>query len=339
MKTEPMTVSMMARFVRRASSAMAVFVLCLWTATPALAVRVTLSTVKITTWKHTVAVMGQVKSLGQVTLTAPMTGRVVGPFLPAGVVAAGVVIARIDPPGLAAQIRAAQAQAAYAHIALQRSRQLFHDGVVARASLESSFVAWRQAAAHWRALRAQQVDQSLTAPFAGNLNYLIAPGGVVTAGTAIATLNGRGKPWIQVLVPPPTALQLSVGSPVNIHVGAWQGLGRVRSIGRSARQSGLVVVVIAVPKDAPLLPGEWLALRLRIPKGQAFTVPIAAVVMHGARALVFIDDGGKAYAVPVTVLGTSRQQAWVRGALKAGERVVVRGDARLSEHSPLDARP
>ncbi|MHB1567501.1 MAG: efflux RND transporter periplasmic adaptor subunit [Acidiferrobacter sp.] len=329
---------MMTRFVRRASSAMAVFVLCLWTV-PALAVRVTLSTVKVTTWKHTVAVMGQVKSIGQVTLTAPMTGRVVGPFLPAGVVAAGAVIARIDPPGLAAQIRAAKAQAAYAHIALQRSRQLFHDGVVARASLESSFVAWRQAAAHWRALQAQQVDQSLTAPFAGNLNYLIAPGGVVTAGTAIATLNGRGQPWVQVLVPPPTALQLSVGSPVGIHVGTWQGLGRVRSIGRSARQSGLVVVVIAVPKDAPLLPGEWLPLRLRIPQRRAFTVPIAAVVMHGARALVFTDDGGKAHAVPVTVLGTSRQRAWVRGALKAGERVVVSGDARLSEHSSLDARP
>jgi ATP-dependent Clp endopeptidase proteolytic subunit ClpP len=56
--------------------------------------------------------------------------------------------------------------------------------------------AWQQATARWRALLAQQQDESLTAPFAGNLNYRIAPGGVVTAGLAIYDTMQFVKPDI-----------------------------------------------------------------------------------------------------------------------------------------------
>lgn len=334
-----MILPMLTRITRRIVTTGLLLVLSLAMAIPAFAVTVTLATVTLSHRQQRVVVMGQVKSVGHVTLTAPMTGRVVGPFLPAGVVAAGAVIARIDPPGLEAQIQAARARAIYARIALRRSRRLFHDGVVARATMENRYVAWQQATARWRALLAQQQDESLTAPFAGNLNYRIAPGGVVTAGTAIATLDGRGRPWIQVRVPPPVAVRLSVGALAGIQGDGWRGHGRIRSIGRSARQSGLVAVVIAVAAAAPLLPGEWVAVHLHIPERPAFTVPIAAIVMHGAQALVFSDDGGRAHAVAVRIVGTSRHHAWIRGALKVGEHVVVQGVARLSEQSALTVRP
>lgn len=175
------------------------------------AVPVTVAIVKTSTWTQTVSVMGQVKSVGQVTLTAPMTGRVIGPFQPAGMLSPGAVIARIGPPGLQARIQAAQAQTDYARIALQRDQRLLRDGVVAIATVDSSRVAWQQANATSRALQAEQSDQSLIAPFAGSIDYLVAPGAVVMAGTPIATLSGRGQPWVASLVPPQTAFHLTVG--------------------------------------------------------------------------------------------------------------------------------
>lgn len=300
------------------------------------AVPVTVAIVKASPWTQTISVMGQVKSVGRITLTAPMTGRVVGPFQPAGMLSRGAVIARITPPGLQARIRAARAQAAYARIALERNKRLLRDGVVAIATVDSSQVAWQQAVATSRALQAEQSNQSLIAPFAGSVNYLVAPGAVVMAGTPIATLSGRGHPWVVSLVPPQTAFHLAIGSPVRLQAGPWRSVGRIRSIGSSARQSGLVSIVIALPAHTPLLPGEWISVYLQIQKKQAVAVPVSAVVMHGAHELVYVDDHGRARPVSIKVLGTEHGIARVVGDLKAGQRVVMSGNTRLNDHATLE---
>lgn len=303
---------------------------------PAWAVPVTVATVQSSTWTQTLSVMGQVKSVGMVTLTAPMTGRVVGPFPPSGMITSGTVIAHIDPPGLQARIQAANAQVDYARIALQRNQRLLKDGVVARATVDTSQVAFRQALDKARALKAEHTDQSLTAPFAGSISYLVATGAVVMAGTPVATLSGRAQPWVEALVPPQDAFRVAMGSPVRLQSNGWQGNGRVRSIGSSARQSGLVSVVIRLPIHSPLLPGEWISVHLQVPQKHAVAVPVSAVVMHGARALVFVDDHGRARSVSVKVLGTEHGLARIVGDLKAGEQVVMSGNTRLNSHAPLE---
>lgn len=311
--------------------------LSLWVA-PAWAVPVTLATIQKSTWTHTVSVMGQVKSVGMVTLTAPMTGRVEGPFQPTGMIPAGAVIAFINPPGLQARLQAAQAQVEYTKIALQRNQRLLKDGVVAQAAVDTSSVTYQQALDSAHALQAERADQSLTAPFAGNIHYLIAPGAVVTAGSPIAKLSGRAQPWVEALVPPPTAYQLRKGTPAVLRGDYWQGSGEIRSVGSSARQSGLVSVVIRLPEHTPVLPGEWLSVKLQTAAKQAVTVPVAAVVMHGARAIVYLDIRGHAHPVSVRVLGTGQGVAHVVGDLKAGEQVVLSGNTRLSPQSILEVR-
>ncbi len=300
------------------------------------AVPVTVAIVKASTWTQKISAMGQVKSVGRVTLTAPMTGRVIGPFQPTGMLQPGAVIARIDPPGLQARIQAAKAQTDYARIALQRNQRLLRDGVVAVATVDSSRVALQQAIATSRALQAEQSDQSLVAPFAGSIDYLVAPGAVVTAGAPIARLSGRGQPWVESLVPPQTAFHLTVGSPVHLQAGPWQGIGRIRSIGSSARQSGLVSVVINLPANARLLPGEWISVHLQVPKKRAVAVPVAAVVMHGVHAVVYVDHHGHAQPVSIRVLNTEHGVARIVGDIKVGEQVVMSGNTRLNSHAPLE---
>lgn len=308
-------------------------------ATPAWAVPVTVATVRVAPYVRHLTILGQVKSAGKITLSAPMTGRVMGPFVPAGMVRKGAIVARIAPPGLPAQIHAAQTQVRFTHQTLQRDEQLFQSGNLSAATVSGDTNTWRQAVASLRALQAQAASQTLRAPFPGTIDYLIAPGGIVAAGTAIANLSGRGHPWIRVLVPPSTAMRLKARGDVTIQGGGWYGRGLITSVGRSARRSGLVSVVVAPSSHDDLLPGEWVSVVLDLPPRTAFVVPLTAVVMHGSAAMVFEDIDSKAHEVAVQILGVQGDRAWVDGDLHAGDRIVVRGSTRLDARSPLEISP
>lgn len=307
-------------------------------AAPAFALPVQAVAVQSSPWTREVRVLGTVESIGDVTLAAPVTGRVLGPFLPSGNVAAGAVVARIAPPGIQAGILAAQARVAYARTQLERARQLFQDGVVAQQNVDQAGLALAEARSALRALQAQSGDQVLTAPFAGTLHYLVPPGAVVNAGSPVARLAGRGEPWARAYVTPTQTQGLRVGAMVAIRSQGWQGQGRLRSVGQSARHLGLVSVYITLPPDSPLLPGEWLQLLLPSAGGTTFRVPTAAVVMRGARSEVFVLRRGRAVAVSVAVVHTQGKDSWVTGALRAGEMVVTSGNTRLDSGTPVEIR-
>ena len=151
--------------------------LCAWLGgvAPAFALPVQAVAVQSTPWSREARVLGTVESIGEVTLTSPVTGRVLGPFLQSGNVAAGAVVAHIAPPGLHAGILAAQARVAYARTQLERTQKLFQDGVMAQQNVDQAGLALAEARSALRALEAQSGDQVLTAPFAGTLHYLVPP--------------------------------------------------------------------------------------------------------------------------------------------------------------------
>ena len=290
-------------------------------------------------WRQPLHVIARVRSVNHVTLGAPLSGRVWEPRRPVGEVRAGTLLARITPPGLQASLQAARTQLRLAHINVQRNQVLYRDGVVSLQTLQSSRATEKQMQAQAQALQGQLADQAIRAPFAGILDYQVPGGAVVGAGTPIVTLDGRGTPWIEALVSPMTAMHLTPAQPVRIRFESWSGSGRVHSVGHSARQSGLVAVYVTPPPHAPLLPGEWVHLSFDAPPAPALVVPLPAVVMRGSAAMVFRERAGRALRVPVTVLGTRDGRAWVEGALRAGEPVVVRGAGRIANGTPLLTAP
>lgn len=290
-------------------------------------------------WHLRVHVIARVRSVNHVTMSAPLSGRVWEPLRPVGEVRAGTLLARIAPPGLQASLQAARTQLRLAQINVQRNQVLYRDGVVSLQTLQSTRATAKQMQAQAQALQGQLADQAIRAPFAGILNYQVPAGAVVGAGTPVVTLDGRGTPWIEALVSPMSAMRLTRAQPVRIRLDSWSASGRVRGIGHSARQSGLVAVYVTPPPHAPLLPGEWVRLSFAARAAPAWVVPLPAVVMRGAETMVFRDRAGRALRVPVTVLGTRGARAWVTGALRAGEPVVVRGAGRLTEGVSLLAKP
>lgn len=300
-------------------------------ATPSVSVesgRVVLSAVP-----YALRALGEVGSLGRTTLAAPMTGEITGPFQTEGEIAAGTIIARNVPPNLQSSIASARAGVAMAKAAFARTRQLVAQRLRTGIALDQAHRALVQARDRLDGLREEAAQQVIRAPFAGTLRYLVSPGAVAYKGTPIATLSGRGTPWIDIHEPPEAARAIHAGERARIAATGWSGTGRVMSVGHDARPLGLVQVRIGLPDGNPLVPGEWAWVRLTRPGRPAPAVAESAVVMRDGRSMVFVLRGGLAHAVPVRVLAERNGRAWIAGPLRAGQRVAVTHAARLVEGS------
>lgn len=288
-------------------------------------------------WQDTLRVLARVESADHTTLAAPLTGRVVGPFLATGEVPAGAMVARVVVPGLDAQIHAAAASARLALTDLHRQQALIDRGLVAQQTLDQARVRLQQTRAALRALQHEAAQSVLRAPFAGTLSYLVGAGTVVYRGTPIATLLGRGQLWARAALTPAQARTVQADIPVRWRAGDLHGAGTLRSLGGSARAAGMLPLYVDLPGRSGLLPGQWLWLSLLRARAAAYRVPDAALVGVGAGNVVFVVRAGRAHAVPVRVLAAHDGDTWVSGALGRAPAVVITDATRLREGTPVVA--
>ncbi|MHB1764089.1 MAG: efflux RND transporter periplasmic adaptor subunit [Gammaproteobacteria bacterium] len=297
---------------------------------------VTVATIQSAPWHQVFRTLARVRSNNQITLTAPVGGRVLGPFQRPGLVHAGVILMRIAPVGLRAQIAAARAQERYTQTKLGRYRRLLVHGFVARELVDNLRLALAEAQGQLRALKSEDAAQTLRAPFSGTLRYLVAPGAIVPTALPIMTLMGRGRTWAEALVSPDISRQIHADVHVYLNTGRWHGVGTIRNIGNRASHYGLVRVYIDLPLVAPLLPGQWVRCRIPVDSGQAFRLPVEAIVMHGDRSFVFIVRKGHALPVSVKLLARHQNEAFVQGTLRDGEKVILTGNTRVSPGSAVE---
>lgn len=279
--------------------------------------------------------LGIVDSLGKTTFTAPVTGEIEGPFQSNGEVAAGMVVARNVPAALHGALADARAQLQYARIVLRMTQQLARQRLrtaLAVAQAQRNLVKAKNQLAN---LQRQAGQQVLRAPFAGTVHYLLAPGTVVYRGTPVATIMGKAQPWIDVRVTPGAANGIKLGEAATIRGTTWRGAGLVIAVGQDARPWGLVRVRIGLPTESPLIPGEWVRVRLMHAGPAEPFVPRAAVVMRDSKAMVFVVRHHRAYAISVRVVAEAHRQTWVEGRLRSGDKVVVGGVTRLADGSPV----
>ncbi|MBN8832062.1 MAG: efflux RND transporter periplasmic adaptor subunit [Sphingomonadales bacterium] len=143
-----------------------------------------------------------------------------------------------------AQVAAAQAEAARAGADLARIRDLYNNGVYAKARLDQAVAAARAADAQVAAARAQQGASAsvagqgaVLAPADGRvLRADIPAGSVVAPGMSIATVTA-GPPILRLMLPEGAAGQVRVGAPVLVDA---------RDFPQGARQGQVVQVYPAV---------------------------------------------------------------------------------------------
>jgi RND family efflux transporter MFP subunit len=279
------------------------------------------------------------------TVSAPFAGVVSGVITDEGAtVKAGAPLAHIQSRDfLAAQadMQRSSSEAALARSQAERDARLLEEGIIARSRADESRARNIDAQAQLNQARAALAgigaasdggagEYELRAPIAGRvLRRSISPGQVVNAFDPAFIIAADARVDVQFQVPVAQRAALATGLVVEMEDGAQ---GRVVAVSAASDPLSQSLRLRArLPESAHWRVGERTTVKLLLPApDNALRVPVSALLPDGARTLVFVAASATQYrAVPVERLGADARFAVIRGALKAGDNIVVRGASAL----------
>lgn len=230
------------------------------------------------------------------------------------------------------------------------SAQSAYDAARAKAAASVYDVQAAQAQAAGAAANAQ--SQSVTAGYTNVsapdnaivMKRLVDPGTYVSAGTPILQVAVLNRLRVQAQIAQQDLPAVHIGTPIDIVLGDGAVLhGRVNSISPVADPATHTAIAEAVVQNlgGAYQPGGYVRTILHVETNRgagSFSVPSAAII-GGEHAAVWIDAGGMAHRVAVTVLSDDGTSAWIRGKLRTQDRVVVTGAADLEEGQAITESP
>lgn len=214
-------------------------------------------------------------------------------------VAKGQVLATLETDSFDLDVEAAQSQldtsqAEYENIKvdLERQKQLFDKGWVAKAAYDQAVSAYQAADGRLNLARSRLGlaerdlrNTVLTAPFDGVLTGRdVDPFVEVTKGQAIFLLDSEGALEVNLSVPDSIIGRLSVGMPVTIESPSTAGCGctaRITEIGANAGPANAVAVKAAILESpGGLLPGMPVEVGVALADNggaRGFMIPLVAI--------------------------------------------------------------
>lgn len=146
----------------------------------------------------------------------------------------------------------------------------------------------------------------------------------IAPGAAVQLSTGRNQPPL-------------VGQVARIEPVAFT---KVSALGIEEQRVNVVVTLNAPPTTLQTL-GDGFRVDARITvfaQDGALLVPSAALVRHGEGWRVFVVEGGKAVARPVTFKDRHAESAWVQDGLRAGEAVILYPGSAMMDGQPIRRR-
>ncbi len=193
-------------------------------------------------------------------------------------------------------------------------------------------------------LRTREIRRTLTviAPASGVITERnVTQGQAVSAGQTLFTITDLSRVWVEVDLRGADASAVRVGTLAEVTIAGANDAartGRVEYVYPTVdAESRTTRARIALTNsDGVLRPGMYATVRLATPVPSVLTVPSAAVVQTGTRALVFVDLGGGRLAPQEVVIGmvTGDFTEVIRG-LEPGQRVVTSAQYLLDSESNL----
>jgi RND family efflux transporter MFP subunit len=232
-------------------------------------------------------------------------------------------------------------QAALAGSALARDEQLFLEGLISQARLESTRAQAglaveqrdeRQSALTQAGGSAQAAGGRLTlvAPRAGVvLERPVVVGQRVDTAAPLIRIAQLAPLWVEMQVPASEAAALRPGNVVRLAGHAT--VGRVVAIGSTvdpASQSVMVRAEVRPPLDG-LRAGQVVEAEVERGADGLLQLPSAAVLKGAEQAIVFVETGAGQYRAAVVREVSSSGNVTTVSGLPAGSKVVVQGTAAL----------
>jgi cobalt-zinc-cadmium efflux system membrane fusion protein len=286
-----------------------------------------------------------------VRVYAPVSGRLLSVAVrPAEYVQQGQVLATLASADLAqawAAYRQAQADAQVKQRALERSRVLYENHVVALRDLEQAQADAQSAAAALASARVRvellgadpdsAADQvSIRAPHAGVvIDVSAAPGEFAKSldnSTPLCTIADLSGVWAVGDVYEKDVASIHVGAPAVVTAAAYPGetrTGRITALGGAldtTTRTLKVRVELANP-GLRLKPDMFATIRAVRTVRTAVVVPQAAVLREGSSAFVYVQKAPGHFVRRAVALGrdTDHHQLEVLSGLTPGDTVVVEG--------------
>ncbi|HLP08623.1 MAG TPA: efflux RND transporter periplasmic adaptor subunit [Opitutaceae bacterium] len=242
---------------------------------------------------------GSVRSPDRATLAFAVGGRLTKTLVEIGDrVEAGSVLAELDPEPFALELAQAEAQALAASPAfeeatrrLQAEEQLRASGATSRADFDAAASAFAAARSHKQAAEAalglarrQQRESRLLAPCAGRIAQRLLPNAtVLAAGTPVLEFDSEGPAEVVLSLPAGRVGSLVVGQRVHVstRLGTAEPLhleGRIAHVGQRSLGGGVHEVLVRLPADAAVFPGEAAVVELVATTETAgVTLPLTAI--------------------------------------------------------------
>ncbi|WP_066817287.1 efflux RND transporter periplasmic adaptor subunit [Sphingomonas mali] len=290
---------------------------------------------------ETLTVYGAVEAgaMGKHVLAAPAEATVVAIEAPVGTkVGAGQVIVRLAPSPTSkldyakAATDAATAQAAYA-----RAQRLRADGLVSDADVETARAAAQSASTTRASLGARNGALTLRAPTAGFVESVAsAPGDLVAAGTAVASIAGSGNLRARFGLDPSQASRIRPGMVIRVTPPSGVPFSApVLSVDPVVDPTTrLASLFINVPPGSGIGTNSALNGQLDLGSnggGAALTIPYGALLDDAGQPFVFVVSKGVAHRRDVETGPVSGDRVVIVNGVKPGDQVVTEGGTALED--------
>ncbi|USE34689.1 efflux RND transporter periplasmic adaptor subunit [Endozoicomonas sp. SCSIO W0465] len=266
---------------------------------------------------------------------------------------AGDLLAKIDDAQLQLEwqtrqleMQKAEQQLDYLKKELDRLAALHRKKSVSRTELDEAQhqfnlaeLAWRLAKVNSRKINDRLQKSEIKAPFNGVVNQrMVAPGEYVSEGEALIELVNTSEVEVQLQVPIQLVSFLSAGASLQVSNGERVLFSSLARRAGSADSRSRLMEVRLQPQGESWLPGTPVKVAVPLSEpANALRVPRDAVVMDEAGYKVYkvVDDkeeSSRVSSVPVEILSGDDHSVSIRGNLKAGDDVVVRGANGLQQN-------
>jgi RND family efflux transporter MFP subunit len=247
------------------------------------------------------------------------------------------------------QLDEAEARLASAELKLERFRELLSSDVISRQQVDDASYeadAWRGRAHHLRAevsrLERDLRQTAVAAPFAGVISREHTHEGQwLDIGAPVAELIDLDHLEVRLEVPERYYSELREGTAVEVHCDALPGLafpGKIRAVVPNADPRARTFPVLITLADPDHHVGAGMLAQVELPIGAAepaTIVPKDALTDDGRASQVYLFDGGTVRRIEVEPGAGLGDWIAITGAIAPGDRVIVRGNERLSPGQPV----
>ncbi|WP_448587878.1 efflux RND transporter periplasmic adaptor subunit [Thermocrinis sp.] len=299
---------------------------------------------------------GYLESFKDVFLKPDIAGRVIELYVEEGsFVKQGQILLRVDSSEYENTIRQLQAQLAQAKVSYEnqkalvdRRRVLYERELIAREEYENALAQLRVQEEIINSINSQIANArlqlsktTLRAPFSGYIaQRLVNLGDYITTQSQTFRLTSLNPLRVVFQVPQELLSFAKLGTTVNVEVGNVGSFkGSIIFVSPVADQNRLITLKAQVENQQGILkPGMFAVVNLPTERISAFPIPERALVLRGAKKIVWKVKEDEVVPVDVQVLKQEKGTAYVKGDLKEGDKIALDNASILREGVKVEIR-